>query len=162
MVVMASVLRRAALIGVGGALLAVVTALGAHPVASRVYTGRVTEPDLINGGTTHPKISFRVSKNGRTMRLKGHAVFSQSCPGGGGSLGVGSRKGDLAPPRVKIRANGRFSGSKSRRYGTSRPVHYGFKGKFKKRGHASGYFWYGDQSQACPFRNGFKLHLKRK
>lgn len=157
--------RLAGAIILGGSLLGAGAAFGAHPTGGRVYSGRVTEPDIVNGGTAHPRIAFRVSKSGKTMRLKGHAVFSQSCPGGGGSVGLGSKRGDLVPPRVKINRKGRFSGSKAKRYhyedGSTQTIHYGFKGKFAKHGRrATGYFWYGEQSGSCPFRNAFKLHRR--
>ena len=86
-------------------------------------------------------------------------------------MGVGPKKPELRPPTITIDSSGHFSGTKTRHYtlgdGSKQTDHYGFKGKFKKHGKASGYFWlktdgYPDSSDSCPFQNDLGLRVKSK
>lgn len=113
----------------------------AHPVrplAGKVYSGRVTEANPLGGGFAHPKITFKVAGNGRTMRMLGQTRFYYSCSGGGGGPVVGR---DVPSPLMRIRRNGMFGGSSSSHSpgGTTR---YGFTGRFLSNElTATGYFW---------------------
>ena len=118
-----------------------------HPLKGHLYAGHVRQARVGEGGRLYRDrgLVFAVSRDGRTMQLRGRTAFTEACYRNGRMAGrlqalvaAGRRHADasvLPAPRVRIRPNGTFYGagthSFKRRGQTS---HYHFAGQFTAHG----------------------------
>jgi hypothetical protein len=125
-------------------MVAGVLALAAVAVAARRLNGHTYSGTLHRGSMG--RLMFRVSANGKTMRVTGRATFTTTCRRDGRSIGHfqmevvdHKRRGDLsstAAPLLTIRPNGAFygAGSQTMRRGKARggTLRYHFAGHFAR------------------------------
>ena len=135
-----------------------------HPLKGHLYAGHVRQARVGEGGRLYRDrgMVFAVSRDGRTMQLRGRTAFTEACYRNGRMAGrlqalvaAGRRHADasvLPAPRVRIRPNGTFYGagthSFKRRGQTS---HYHFAGQFTAHGQTAEGRFFINQCASPPF-----------
>ena len=167
-------------VGLLVALLALAAAaLAAHPLSGHhiqpwkghLYAGHARQAQLNHSGQEYQGsagrgLVFRISRDGRRMRFRGHTAFSETCyrngriAGGFEALVVphsSHGNGSILPaPKVTIRPNGTFSGAGSHRFkpraGASRFLRYHFVGRFLDKGKSAVGRFLANNCSSPPFR----------
>ncbi len=139
-------------------------ALGVAPPKGALFTGHESSCTGVESEGLTCEFQFRVSKNGKTMRLvsKRDVAGAYGCPGGGGFAVFGSHRwgphdsgAGESVPVINISRKGTLSGTRHFYTGTGKyrtKMSFTAKGRLTGRGKTAELAFYTDKCVSGPFK----------